>query len=196
MRTPLPRRWLLLAGLRVEDVDFLRRTVTIRRTLSDINGEIVIGPPKTNASRATIALPQFVVESLNDLLRMAPRGPEDVFFTSPEGGLIRPSSWRRRAWDPAVNQSLVGPCRFHDLRHTHAALLISQGEHPKVIQERMRHRSIRTTLDTYGHLMAGLDSDVADRLDALAVQQLAPPTRPHDQLAPSAFHQELGADAV
>ena len=54
----------------------------------------------------------------------------------------------------------------HDLRHTHAALLIAQGEHPKVIQERLGHASIRTTLDTYGHLFSGLDEAAAERLDA------------------------------
>ena len=57
-------------------------------------------------------------------------------------------------------------CTFHVLRHTHAALLIAQGEHPKVIQERLGHASIKTTLDTYGHLFDGLDEAAAERLDA------------------------------
>ena len=64
--------------------------------------------------------------------------------------------------------------RFHDLRHTHVALLIAQGEHPKTIQVRLGHASISTTLDTYGHLFEGLDEGAADRLDAA----LAPSTRP------------------
>jgi integrase len=57
-------------------------------------------------------------------------------------------------------------CTFHDLRHSHAALLIAQGEHPKVVQERLGHASIETTLDTYGHLFEGLDEAAADRLEA------------------------------
>jgi integrase len=61
--------------------------------------------------------------------------------------------------------SVGKPCTFHDLRHTHAALLIALGEHPKVIQERLGHASIKTTLDTYGHLFEGLDEAAADRLD-------------------------------
>jgi integrase len=52
-----------------------------------------------------------------------------------------------------------------DLRHTHASLLIAQGEHPKVIQERLGHASIKTTLDIYGHLFDGLDEAAADRLE-------------------------------
>ena len=57
--------------------------------------------------------------------------------------------------------------RFHDLRHTHAAQLIAAGEHPKVIQERLGHASIRTTLDTYGHLFAGMDAQAAERIDTM-----------------------------
>lgn len=57
--------------------------------------------------------------------------------------------------------------RFHDLRHTHAAMLIAQGEHPKVIQNRLGHSSIKVTLDTYGHLFEGLDVAAAERLDTV-----------------------------
>jgi hypothetical protein len=54
-----------------------------------------------------------------------------------------------------------------DLRHTHAALLIAAGEHPKVIESLLGHASISTTLDTYGHLFNGLDEAVADHIDDL-----------------------------
>jgi integrase len=64
-----------------------------------------------------------------------------------------------------VEFSVGEPCTFHDLRHTHAALLIAQREHPKVIQARLGHASIKTTLDTYGHLFDGLDEAAADRLN-------------------------------
>jgi integrase len=67
---------------------------------------------------------------------------------------------------PAVEASVGQPCTFHDLRHSHAALLVAQGEHPKVMQERLGHASIKTTLDTYGHLFEGLDEAATDRLDA------------------------------
>lgn len=88
-----------------------------------------------------------------------------MVFAAPEGGFVRFASWRRRYWYPAVREAGLEPLRFHDLRHTHAALLVAQGEHPKVIQSRLGHTSISTTLDTYGHLMEGLDAGVADRLD-------------------------------
>jgi integrase len=67
--------------------------------------------------------------------------------------------------------------RFHDLRHTHVAMLIAEGEHPKTIQDRLGHASITTTLGTYGHLFDGLDEAAADRLDAA----VAPSARPQQQ---------------
>lgn len=65
----------------------------------------------------------------------------------------------------AVRASVGEPLRFHDLRHSHVAMLISQGEHAKAIQARLGHASICTTLDTYGHLFDGHDEARADRLD-------------------------------
>ena len=54
---------------------------------------------------------------------------------------------------------------YHDLRHTHAAMLIKLGTQPKIIQERLGHASIKITMDTYGYLMTGLQEAVADALD-------------------------------
>ena len=55
--------------------------------------------------------------------------------------------------------------RLHDLRHTHASLLLQAGVHPKVVQERLGHSSIRVTLDTYSHVMGGLQEAAAQRFD-------------------------------
>lgn len=68
---------------------------------------------------------------------------------------------------PRCEASVGQPMRFHDLRHTHAALLIAADQHPKVIQERLGHGSISTTMDIYGHLFEGLDRAAADALDDL-----------------------------
>jgi integrase len=62
---------------------------------------------------------------------------------------------------------------FHDLRHTAVALAITQGAHPKAIQARLGHSSITTTLNTYGHLFASLDVELADRLDDVRADALA-----------------------
>jgi integrase len=112
-----------------------------------------------------VALPKFLVDVLAGHLAASPPGEGGFVFQAPHGGPLRRSNFRRRVWLPAVAASVGEPMRFHDLRHSHVAILIAQGEHPKTIQARLGHAKISTTLDTYGHLFEGLDEAAADRLD-------------------------------
>ena len=154
------------AGLEVEALDLLRRRLTVTQTLSYVNGLLTVGPPKTPAARRTITLPAFLADELGG--HLGRYGSESGFvFTSTEGAPLRRRNFRRRDWLPAVRASVGLPLRFHDLRHSHVALLIQSGEHPKTIAARLGHASVRTSLDTYGHLFSGLDEAAADRLDAL-----------------------------
>jgi integrase len=78
----------------------------------------------------------------------------DLVLTDPKGGPIRRTNWRRRFWKPAVAAAWLSPAPgFHDLRHTAGAGAIAQGAHPKAIQVRLGHASVRTMLDVYGHLL-------------------------------------------
>ncbi len=154
-----------LCALRTERFDALRKTVRVEKNLSEVGGDFIFKSPKSEASRRTVSAPEFLVEEIAQHLATHP-DESGLIFTAPGGGPIRRANFRRRIWKPAVETSVGEPCTFHDLRHTHAALLIAHGEHPKVIQERLGHASIKTTLDTYGHLFDGLDEAAADRLDA------------------------------
>lgn len=78
------------------------------------------------------------------------RCPEGWVFSAPQGGPVRRTNFRRRFWLSAVQASVDEPLRFHDHRHTHVALLIAQGVHLKVLQDRLGYASITTTPDTYG----------------------------------------------
>ena len=64
-----------------------------------------------------------------------------------------------------VKKSGVPQIRFHDLRHTHATLLLKQGVHPKVVQERLGHADIQTTLNVYSHVVPGLQEAAAKLFD-------------------------------
>lgn len=97
---------------------------------------------------------------------LEPRGPEDLIFVGAKGAPLRARTFRQRFWRPAVEASVGQLCRFHDLRHSHAAMLIQAGTHAKMIQRRLGHASIGVTLNTYGHLVDGLDEEAADALDA------------------------------
>jgi integrase len=155
------------AGLTVDRLQWLKRSLIVSQTLVEVKGRVELRQTtKTATSRRAISLPGFLVDVL--AAHVAEYPSEDGFvFTSPAGGPLRRTNWRRRAWLPAVRASIGEPMRFHDLRHSHAAQLIAAGEHPKVIQARLGHTSIRTTLDAYGHLFDGLDEQAADRIDAM-----------------------------
>jgi|GEM_PF-4512331 len=89
----------------------------------------------------------------------------DLIFSMPRGGHLDHNRFRTRFWNPAVAASVGHPCTPHDLRHTHVALLIAQGESPKYIADRLGHESTRTVLDVYGHLYEDADAAVVDRLE-------------------------------
>lgn len=137
------------------------RTVVVTETLTDVRGEISIGPPKTRASVRTVTLPTFLVGEIEQLFG-ATSSPTSLLFPSPEGCPLRPSNWRRRFWAPAVEATGFEWCTHHALRHSQAALLIEAGEHPLVVARRLGHTSVKTVLDVYGHLMEGLDQGAAD----------------------------------
>ncbi len=151
-----------LAALRVKHLKLLERVISVEEGMTQVRGKQSFGPLKTRASRRTISAPPFLAEALGD--HLAPRpdlNSDDWVFVGEKGAPLRASNFRRRAWERAVQATVGEPCRFHDLRHSHAALLIKAGVHPKVIQKRLGHSSIRTTMDTYGHVHDGLDQEVA-----------------------------------
>jgi integrase len=164
IRDEMPPRWRAMvvvmagtglrpgevAGLTVDRVDFLRRTVRVDRQLLIRPAEF--GPPKTAASYRTVPLPQVVVDELAAHLAEFPPGELGLVFTRPGGlrlnrrrlGLVF-SQAAQRAGAPAGT-------RPHDLRHYYASLLIRHGESVKVVQARLGHGSATMTLDTYSHL--------------------------------------------
>jgi integrase len=110
----------------------------------------------------------------------------EYVFTGSDGGLLRRSNFRRRHFKPALSRAgLDSAVRFHDLRHTCAALLIEQGAHPKEIQARLGHASITTTLNTYGHLMPSLGAALDEALDRARGEASANFSRPIRGLAAS-----------
>jgi len=116
----------------------------------------------------------------------ARQNPGALIFAGERGGPLRPNHFRRRTWAKAVKASVGLPCHPHDLRHSHASILIKLGVHPKTIQVRLGHTSIRTTMDIYGHLYEGVDEAAAHALDALFRRALETvKSRPEEPLTDS-----------
>lgn len=160
-------RWGELAGLRPERVSIAGKTIAVVEQLTEVSGDLYWGPPKTAAGRRSIAVPSSLAVLLEDQLQKPKVDRAGLVFPTPLGEPMRRSNFARRVWAPATKALGLDGLRFHDLRHTAVALAISKGAHPKAIQERMGHSSITVTLDRYGHLFDGLDTQIADSLDDL-----------------------------
>ncbi|MEA2003098.1 MAG: tyrosine-type recombinase/integrase [Actinomycetota bacterium] len=143
-----------------------KRIIRIERSLAEVRGHLRFGQPKTAAARRAVTLPTWLPQVIDQHLADHRPGPDGLIFTAPEGGPIRRNTFRSRFWLPAVAGSVGQPMRFHDLRHSHVALLIAEGAHPAVIASRLGHTSVKTVLDVYGHRYEGLDRNAADTLEA------------------------------
>jgi len=91
---------------------------------------------------------------------------DDFVFAHPDGTPLDPSTVSH-AFAKVIRKAGLSPIRLHDLRHTHATLMLKAGVHPKVVSERLGHSSIRITLDTYSHVLPGLQEAAAQRFDDL-----------------------------
>jgi integrase len=159
-----------LFGLQWPDVDLKAGAVTVRHTLIELNGTHTLSEPKTAKSRRRIELPDTVVGALLDHRRkMLAEGHAGVawVFCNQHGGPLRRSHFHRQDFKPLLKAAGLPDIRFHDLRHTSATLLLSQGVHPKVVQERLGHSQIGVTMDIYSHVMPGMGREAADKLNSV-----------------------------
>jgi integrase len=93
-------------------------------------------------------------------------GKDDLVFSTPQGAPLRPNTITR-VWGILAAKAGVKPIRLHDARHTHASLMLKQGIHPKIVQERLGHSTISMTLDIYSHVAPGLQEAAAKSFDTL-----------------------------
>lgn len=157
-----------ICALRVGRVDLGAGRLTVAESVTEVPVHgLHFSEPKTY-ERRSVTLPAFLTNELAHHLAARPAEPNALVFTSPEGGTLNHKNFYRRTFKPAVVAAGLPPAmRFHDLRHTCAALCIELGAHPKAIQERLGHSSITVTLDRYGHLFPKLDETLTERLDEL-----------------------------
>lgn len=147
-------RWGEAEALQVRSIDFPRKTIAITRAAkwNASKSTRTFGPPKTRKSRRTITLPDSVVVILAELIKG--KAPNDLVFTMPKGGQLRHATFHARYWVPAALASKINPRpTIHGLRHAHVSWLIAAGVSLPVVQARLGHESITTTVNVYGHLL-------------------------------------------
>jgi integrase len=162
-------RWNEVVGLRVGSIDFLRRTVNVIETTAEVEGVLIESAPvKSPASRRGVSAPVELIDMLAEHLRRIERTePTDLVFEAPEGGPVRIGNFRNRVWAPAVQKVGLNGFTFHSLRHSAVGFMVATGAHPLVIQRRVGHASVSTTMDVYGQVLPEVDERVAKGLGAL-----------------------------
>ena len=159
-------RWGELAALTVGDIDVENMAVRVTKAEKqdpEKPSRTIIGPTKSRKARRTIALPSEVLDALRPLLEGRKRN--ERLFLPPKGGPLRHRTFYRDIWlRKSVGTSGIREPfpRLHDLRHSHVAWLIARGVPLPVIQARLGHEKITTTIDTYGHLLPDIQRAAAD----------------------------------
>ncbi len=167
------RRSELLA-LRWSDIDLLLCQAYVTRTLHHLrDGSLVYRAPKTAKGHRMIALSPSTAlifrehrekqETIRAMLGIRLED-SDLVFSQPDGRPLLPDTVSR-AWVKLTRRVGLKGIRLHDARHSHASLMLKQGTHPKIVQERLGHASIQITLDTYSHVAPGLQEAAAARFD-------------------------------
>ena len=147
-----------LCALTPADVDLKNNTIAISKTFQRINGKDVVWAPKTPKSNRVITIPQTLADCLKTYM--------DKCYEIQSNDRLFPYTkhFLNHEMLRGCKKSGVKKIRVHDLRHSHASLLISMGENPLLIKERLGHEKIQTTLGTYGHLYPNTNVEVAKKL--------------------------------
>lgn len=162
-----------LLGLRWRDVDLGTAQVTIRRGLTVVDGVARLLQTKTSRAR-TLSVGSSVVEAMHQrrTQQEADRQAADGAWSDRFGLVLTEQDGRHldpmgvtREFRRLVRASDLPVIRLHDLRHTHASLLLEQGVTAKVVSDRLGHTTIAMTMDIYAHLLPAMDQDAAARLE-------------------------------
>lgn len=157
------------AALRVNDIDFVRKTITVDEVVVEHKGKLSIRPyPKNDNSRRTLGVPQNLMTLLRDLLsKRKGLTPEAMVFTGQRGKTLRPSNWTPRVFEKAVEKAHQDGLTPHHLRHTAATMWVDLGASLLQIARRLGHRDTTMVERVYGHLYPEAEDRLMDQLDAV-----------------------------
>ena len=160
-------------GLRWRDLDLDANRVAVRQALVSVAYEVSISDVKTGTSRRTIDIDSDVVQVLRDWFKTRTEEREgtepaadDLVFTKDDGSWLHPDTFSQ-LFDRTVARIKVPVISLHDLRHTHATLLLKAGVHVKVVSERLGHANVAFTMNVYQHVLPGMQAAAADTFSLL-----------------------------
>lgn len=178
------RRGELLA-LKWSNLSWNQKTISVREMLEQTRSGLRFKAPKTAKGRRAIDLPEVAIEVLRQQraeqrefrVKMGPDYEDnDLIFALPDGCPWPPDRFSTH-WAGFCRRNGFKGLRFHDLRHTHATQLLSAGVHPKVVSERLGHAGVGITLDTYSHVLPGIQREAAERINLGLTRAMSIPSK-------------------
>jgi integrase len=162
-----------IAALRWRHVDFDRAQLSVTESAEQTKAGVRYKAPKSGKGR-TVALPAIVVAELRahrlrqaqELLQIGVRLTEDTSVCARRDGKPQQPQSITHAWVDFVAAEKLPRIRFHDLRHSHATIMLTSNVHPKIVSERLGHSRTAITLDTYSHVIPGMQEEAAAAIDA------------------------------
>lgn len=150
-----------LLALTPNDIDFQNQTIFINKTYCRITGKDIINPPKTEHSERIIKMPEFLSSEIQEYLHTLPKldSTQRIFQKRPQ--------YLRRFLINRAQKANVKIIRIHDIRHSHASLLIDLGANPVLVAERLGHESPNITMKTYAHLFPSTHDDIVKRIQKI-----------------------------
>ncbi len=150
-----------LLALTLNDIDFTQRTISINKTLAYVDGDYINQPPKTQKSNRTIDVPDFLLAEIKTYIsRLYKPDWEHRLF-------IRSRVWLGEAITRTCSTIDLKPIRVHDLRHSHASMLIDLGANPLMIAERLGHEDVKMTMNTYSHLFKSHQKEIIEKIEKI-----------------------------
>lgn len=148
-----------LLALTLADIDFTEKTITVNKTLAYVSGKYVVQPPKTQKGNRVIEAPQFLLSEISEYIH-------HIYDPQPEQRLFCHSRvWLGQAITYTCERIGLRPIRVHDLRHSHASLLINLGANPLMIAERLGHEDVKETMNRYSHLFESHQNEIIEKLE-------------------------------
>ncbi|PRR70875.1 tyrosine-type recombinase/integrase [Clostridium thermopalmarium] len=159
-----------LCALQWEDVDLINGTIKVNKTLQRVNGKLILKQPKTKNSSRIVTLLSSTIKFLKELKKEAMErrlkyGVELGYVLCWEDGRPMDPHYVSQKFPKLLEKYNLPKIRFHDLRHTHATLLLKLGTSPKIISERLGHSTVSFTLDIYSHVNVDMQRDEVSKAE-------------------------------
>jgi integrase len=169
-----------LAALQRQDIDLEAAGATVRASVAELpRGVRHVGPPKSEAGRRTVTIPDAIIDDLRrHLAQFVAAEPGASVFVGPKGGPLRNANFGRSIWRPAVDKVGIPGLHFHDLRHVSATLAAATGASTRELMRRIGHSSPDAAL-RYQHATRERDIIIAAALSEMIIRaaETPPPTR-------------------